>query len=95
MKVILAEYDTLLHFFNALESKLSMPIIAAKLSKLTLLVDKNMNNTRWSSKYSKFEHYRELRNFISKLNRVENDDLMSNQAHNRRIESFLNDLFKL
>lgn len=76
MKDILEEYEEVIEKVQAIMKKLSYQIPAAKLRRFTLLKAKQRNVTRWSSTYDMLRRYRELKEFLPKLDDVELESIL-------------------
>ena len=76
VKDILEEYSDVTSCVYHMMKKLKNIIPAAKLRKLTPLRAKCANATRWSSTYKMLRCYKQLKEFLPKLNMTEVDDLL-------------------
>lgn len=92
---ILKDYEVVIGEVNSLMVKLRTPILAAKLRRVTHLKAKLRNQTRWSSTFEMLKRHILLRDHLRQLHNEEIDDMLPNQAHERKIDSLFSKLSQL
>ncbi|RHY87092.1 hypothetical protein DYB37_010240 [Aphanomyces astaci] len=92
MSDMLADHADVIDKVNQLMTKLRFTLPAARLRRLTPLVAKTNNTTRWSSTYSMLKRYNEIKSFLIDINDNNIDVLRLNVVEDREVTTLLTKL---